>query len=272
MQQDANKGRVSLFNVRVNPIRLGILALVSLLYVIIYLEKSNIGVAAPAIGKEFGIDKSQMGLIFGGFVLAYAIGQIPSGWLVDRFGPHRVISVLVPFWSVTTVLTGWGAGFASFLGLRLLTGLGASGTFPITTRAMQPWFRPAERGTIQGISHGCARLGGALVPPLTVWLTVSFGWHWVFYVCGLVGLLWAALFYLTYSRQRRTSIPGSGRKSGRNCATCACRRAARTCHGDPSYARPTCSGSHSASLVTPIAAISSSLGCPATWSNTAISR
>jgi MFS family permease len=100
----------------------------------------------------------------------------------------------VPFWSVATVLTG----FLSLLGLRFITGLGASGTFPITTRAMQPWFLASERGTIHGITHGSARLRGAIVPPLAVWLTLSFGWRWVFFVCGAIGLAWAIAFGRTY--------------------------------------------------------------------------
>jgi sugar phosphate permease len=199
-------------------VRVGILTLIPLLYLIIYLEKSNIAVAAPAISRAFGFDRAQMGWIFSAFVLAYAIGQIPSGWLADRLGPRRVISLLVPFWSVTTLLTGLGGGFVSLLGLRFLTGLGASGTFPITTRAMQPWFYPSERGTIHGISHACARLGGAIVPPLAVWLMVSFGWRWVFYVCGAIGFLWVGIFLYVYrdtpAQHPRLSAQERARLSG----------------------------------------------------------
>jgi len=107
------------------------------------------------------------------------------------------------------VLTGFGTGFLTLFGLRSITGLGASGTFPITTRVMQPWFLPSERGSISGITHGCARLGAAIVPPLAVWLTLSFGWHWVFYACGFVGLIWALVFARVY-RDSPTEHPYIG--------------------------------------------------------------
>jgi MFS family permease len=199
----------SLFRLRANPVRWGILVMVALLYMIVFLEKANISVAAPAISKEFGLNNSQMGLIFSGFVLAYTIGQLPSGWLADHFGPRRIICLLVPFWSITTVLTGFGAGFLSLFSLRFITGLGASGTFPITTRAMQPWFLPSERSSINGLTHACARLGAAIVPPVAVWLTISFGWHWVFYVCGIVGLIWVVVFAHIY-RNSPTEHPRIG--------------------------------------------------------------
>jgi len=199
----------SLFHVRANPIRWGILVLIALLYMIVFLEKANISVAAPAISKEYGINNAAMGLIFSGFVLAYTIGQLPSGWLADHFGPRRVICLLVPFWSLTTVLTGFASGFASLWGLRFITGLGASGTFPITARAMQPWYLPSERGSINGLTHACARLGTAIVPPVAVWLTISFGWRWVFYACGVVGLLWVAAFAHVY-RNSPTEHPRIG--------------------------------------------------------------
>ena len=68
----------------------------SLMYLILYMDRSNIGIAAPAIAKEFGMSKTATGFVFGAFAWAYALGQIPAGWFGDRFGPKRVLLVLLP--------------------------------------------------------------------------------------------------------------------------------------------------------------------------------
>src|SRR5712664_4464320 len=87
-----------------------VLVLISLMYMITYMDRSNISVAAPAIAKEFGLSKTATGFVFSAFLWAYAIGQIPGGWLGDRFGPRRVLLAIIPFWSLTVVLTGLTTG------------------------------------------------------------------------------------------------------------------------------------------------------------------
>ena len=78
-----------------------------------------------------------MGLIFSAFLWAYALGQIPAGWLADRFGPRKVLLFIVPFWSVMTAMTALATGAASLIGIRFIFGLGEAGAFPAATRAMQ---------------------------------------------------------------------------------------------------------------------------------------
>ena len=85
-----------------------VLFLISLMYLLTYMDRSNISVAAPAIAKEFGLSKTAMGFVFSAFLWAYAIGQIPGGWLGDRFGPRRVLLAIIPFWSLTVVATKRG--------------------------------------------------------------------------------------------------------------------------------------------------------------------
>ena len=82
-----------------------ILLLISLMYLITYLDRVNISTAAPVISKEFDFDKLTMGAIFSAFVWAYAIFQVPGGWLGDRFGPRRVLTVIVGYWSLMTAAT-----------------------------------------------------------------------------------------------------------------------------------------------------------------------
>ena len=86
--------------------RLLILFLISLMYLICYMDRSNISVAQPEIAKAFGLSKNQMALILSAFTWAYALGQVPAGWLGDRFGPKKVLTIIMSWWSVAE-LVGW---------------------------------------------------------------------------------------------------------------------------------------------------------------------
>ena len=175
-----------------------VLFLISLMYLITYLDRVNISTVAPVISKEFGFDKATMGAIFSAFVWSYALCQIPGGWLGDRFGPRHVLTAIVGYWSVMTALTAAATGAASFIALRFLFGVGEGGAFPVATRSMQLWFPRQERGLVQGVSHSASRLGAAIAPPIVVAIITTLGWHWVFYICGAVGILWAVLWYVCY--------------------------------------------------------------------------
>ena len=175
-----------------------ILVLISLMYLITYLDRVNISTAAPAISKEFGFDKITMGVIFSAFVWAYALFQVPGGWIGDRFGPRKVLTVIVGYWSVMTAATAWATGATSFVVLRFLFGIGEGGAFPGATRAMQLWYPKHERGFVQGITHSASRLGAAIAPPLVVLIVTTLGWRSVFYICGAVGLVWSILWYFAY--------------------------------------------------------------------------
>src|SRR5215467_14520465 len=95
-----------------------ILLLISLMYLITYLDRVNISTAAPVISKEFGFDKVTMGAIFSAFVWAYAIFQVPGGWLGDRFGARKVLTTIVSYWSVMTAATAAASGAVSFVVVR----------------------------------------------------------------------------------------------------------------------------------------------------------
>src|SRR5208337_4509194 len=152
-----------------------ILVLISLMYLITYLDRVNISTAAPVISKEFGFDKITMGVIFSAFVWSYALFQIPGGWLGDRFGPRRVLTAIVTYWSVMTAFTAAASGVLSFAVVRFLFGIGEAGAFPVATRAMQLWFPRQERGLVQGVSHSASRLGAAISPPIVVAIIVTLG-------------------------------------------------------------------------------------------------
>src|SRR4029078_6253459 len=101
-----------------------ILLLISLMYLITYLARVKISTAAPAISKEFGFDKITMGAIFSAFVWAYAIFQVPGGWMGDRFGPRRRLAVIVTYWALMTAAPALAGSALSFMVVRFLFGIG----------------------------------------------------------------------------------------------------------------------------------------------------
>jgi sugar phosphate permease len=175
-----------------------ILLLISVMYLITYLDRVNISTAAPEISKEFGFDKITMGYIFSAFVWAYALFQVPGGWLSDRFGARKVLGCVVGYWSIMTAITGVAFSATSFIVIRFLFGVGEAGAFPGATRAMQSWYPRRERGFVQGITHSASRAGAAIAPPIVLLIMVNLGWRWAFIICGAVGFLWALWWSLSY--------------------------------------------------------------------------
>lgn len=169
-----------------------------LMYLITYIDRACISVVAPAISKEFGFSKTQMGVIFSAFAWAYSLGQAPGGWLGDYFGPRRVLSILVLFWSAMTVLTGRAFSFASFVVIRFVFGSGEAGAFPTSTRAIQHWYPSSERGMVNGLMHSFALFAVSVVPLMVVAIMQAWGWRSVFYICGMVGVLWSAAYFIIY--------------------------------------------------------------------------
>jgi sugar phosphate permease len=183
---------------RNSRVRWLILLLISVMYMITYLDRANISVTAPAMAAEFALSKTETGLIFSAFAWAYALGQIPGGFLADRLGPKRVLLLIVPFWSVMTAATAWASSALTLFAVRFVFGLGEAGAFPAATRAMQPWFPKQERGLVQGVTHCFSRLAVAVTPAIAVAIMTAFGWRWVFYLFAGVGIVWSVWFAAAY--------------------------------------------------------------------------
>ena len=168
------------------------------MYMITYMDRTGISVAAPAMSKEFSLNKTAIGIVFSAFLWAYSMGQIPTGWLADRFGARWVLLTIVPFWSLMTAMTAIAKGLVSLIAIRFVFGLGEAGAFPTATRGMQRWFPKAERGIVHGVTHSFSRLAVAIVPFSAVSIMAAFGWRWIFYLFGSAGMLWSLAFYFLY--------------------------------------------------------------------------
>ena len=165
------------------------------LSVVTYLDRVCIATAATSIREDLHLTAVQMGWVFSAFTLAYAIFEIPSGWLGDTIGPRKVLTRIVLWWSAFTMATGAAWTYLSLLTFRFLFGAGEAGAFPNASRSFSQWFPIKERGRAHGIIFMGTRLGGALAPPLAVALIASVGWRASFWIFGSLGIFWAILWW-----------------------------------------------------------------------------
>src|SRR5262249_58125445 len=129
------------------------------LVAVAYLDRICISAAAPAIEGDLGLSDSQMGLVFSAFTVTYALFEVPSGWLADRFGARIALSRIVVWWSAMTAATGLAGSFASLASVRFLFGIGEAGAFPSTARIYAHWLPVRLHGRMFGVLLGAAALG-----------------------------------------------------------------------------------------------------------------
>ncbi|PWK28522.1 sugar phosphate permease [Arcicella aurantiaca] len=180
------------------------LLLVFVIFAIItYLDRNSISVIGTKITDELQLSDKQWGLVLGAFSLAYGAFEIPTGMLVDRYGPRITLFRIVIWWSIFTILTGFVQGFYMLLIVRFLFGAGEAGAFPTASVAIARWFPAIQRGSIQSVVWMGSRLGGALAPFLSVMLANAYGWRMVFYIFGSLGAIWAIYWWFWFKDEPR---------------------------------------------------------------------
>ena len=167
-----------------------VLALLCAMYFINYIVRVNVSTAAAVFQPELNLTNTQVGLIFSAFAYPYLAFQITGGWVADKFGARRALTVFAIIWSSATVLMGLANSLSGMVLGRILLGIGVS-ALPVATRAMSNWTPAEKRGFAQGITHAFARLGNALTPPLIAWLILLVSWRGSFVVVGAISFLWA---------------------------------------------------------------------------------
>ena len=171
--------------------------------VITYLDRNSISTLGSRITDELGLTDIQWGWILSAFSFAYGAFEIPTGIMVDRHGPRSTLFRIVLWWSVFTLLTGFASGFYFLIIVRFLFGAGEAGAFPTASVAIARWFPSTERGSIQSVMWMGSRLGGALAPITSIWLSNMYGWRGVFWIFGCLGLIWAVGWYFWFKDEPR---------------------------------------------------------------------
>ena len=161
-----------------------------------YGDRATLSIAGASMTKDLGLDSVGMGYVFSAFSWAYVIGQIPGGWLLDKFGSKRVYFFSILTWSIFTLLQGFVGSLGSVANaviglfiLRFMVGLCESPSFPGNSRIVAAWFPAQERGTAVSIFNSAQYFATVIFAPIMGWLTHAVGWSHVFFFMGGLGIL-----------------------------------------------------------------------------------
>jgi MFS family permease len=179
------------------------LVIMCLMNFILFVDRVNLAAAAVVIQRDLALSNIELGLAFAAFNYTYAPFQLIGGWLADRFGARRTLTVCGLAWSVTTMATGAVTGLGSLFAVRLVLGMGEGATLPAATRALSNWTSLASRGLAVGITHAAGRLGAGAAAPIVAFLIVWFSWRVSFVAVGAVSAFWAVLWWWFFHEDPR---------------------------------------------------------------------
>jgi MFS family permease len=162
------------------------------LAMVTYLDRAAIGTLKTSIQAEFGLTEGQFSWVFFSFILAYAMFEIPTARWADRSGAKGVLTRIVAWWSLFTLLTAASWNYVSLLVTRFLFGAGEAGAFPCVARVLSRWVPARERGTAKGIFFAGAYTSGALTALVVTALLPLFSWREILVMFGLIGFVWIA--------------------------------------------------------------------------------
>jgi MFS transporter, ACS family, hexuronate transporter len=205
------------------PIRAGgnfrwiVCALLFFAATINYIDRQVIGILKPTLQQQFGWSEIDYADIVFSFQLAYAIGLLLAGGIVDRIGARSGFVVAIVIWSVAamahaeatlfgpavaSVLSVFGlaysASVAGFIFARFLLGLGEAGNFPAAIKVVAEWFPKRERALATGLFNSGTNVGALVTPLIVPWITLTYGWYWAFIATGALGFLWLLLWLPLY--------------------------------------------------------------------------
>ncbi|WP_282075805.1 MFS transporter [Maribacter aquivivus] len=178
--------------------RYNMLALIFGSVVINYLDRTNISVAAPAIKEALDLSSVQLGLIFSAFGWTYVALQIPGGIVVDKIGARLLYGLMLFFWSISTLLQGFVNSFIVLLGLRASIGIFEAPAYPANNAIVTKWFPENERASAIAIYTSGQFIGLAFLFPVLTVIQDQLGWRGLFIVSGIIGILWAIIWYVFY--------------------------------------------------------------------------
>jgi len=183
---------------RIPRLRWGIGALLGMGVLVNYFDRINLSVGAPQLKTEFSITDSELGWLFSGFFWSYALLQIPTGMILDRFGVTRVNRVSTFLWSIISCLTAFAGGFGAIFNARVLLGVAEAPSFPASSKATGYWFPRQERAFATSIFDAAAKFSNVIGVPFIALVVVNFGWRWGFGVTGGLSFLYFLAFFFLY--------------------------------------------------------------------------
>lgn len=172
-----------------------VVGLLALLSVITYLDRVCIAVAGPRMQDSLHISPQAWGWVTSVFFLSYSAFEIPTGALGDRIGPRRVLTRIVLWWSAFTSLTGVASNYAWLILVRFCFGMGEAGAYPNASTVIGRWVPSESRARAWGLVWMTSQIGAAISPLLVIPIQARYGWRASFYLFGVLGMIWAAVWY-----------------------------------------------------------------------------
>ncbi len=163
-----------------------------------YLDRQVLGVLAPSLQTTIGWSEVEYGYIVASFQIAYAIGLVAMGGLIDRIGTRLGYTLMIAIWSLAAMAHAAVATVAGFIAVRFLLGIGESGNFPAAVKTVAEWFPRRERSFATGIFNSGSNVGAILAPLTVPFIAVAWGWQWAFLITGAIGSLWLFIWWRNY--------------------------------------------------------------------------
>jgi predicted MFS family arabinose efflux permease len=181
-----------------------ILAFLFFATVLNYMDRQTLSAASPLIQKEFSLTNEQLGLLFSGFYLSYAVSVALIGEVIDRMSIRTAFICVVTWWSVATMLTALSNDFWQLFGFRVLLGIGEAGLWPATARLVSRYMEPGQKTLANSFYMAGGSLGLVIVQPLMIWLALAQGWRVGYLVIGGMSSFWLLAWVLWFRPPAKT--------------------------------------------------------------------
>jgi ACS family hexuronate transporter-like MFS transporter len=165
-----------------------------------YMDRQVIAILKPTLEHSIGLTEAEYGYIVDAFQLAYAIGLLAGGRMIDKLGTRIGYMLVMAVWSLSAMAHALASTALEFGAARFTLGLGEAGNFPAAIKTVAEWFPKSERSLATGILNSGANVGAILAPLIVPWVTVRYGWHMAFVTTGIVGVFWIPWWYRQYRR------------------------------------------------------------------------
>lgn len=163
-----------------------------------YLDRQVISLLKPVLEKEFNWTETDYSNIVAAFQLAYALGMVSVGSIIDKIGSKLGYAISLVLWSIASILHAFATTTLGFGAVRAFLGISEAGNFPAAIKVVAEWFPKKERAFATGIFNSGTNIGAIIAPLVVPWLAISYGWQMTFIVTGAVGFIWLIFWFLMY--------------------------------------------------------------------------
>jgi len=174
-----------------------------------YIDRGTIAIANLDIRHTFGLDATAMGALISAWSFAYALSQLPSGFLIDRVGARWLLGAALFLWSAAQAAGGMALSFTQLLMSRAALGVTEAPAYPSAARVTSQWYHPRSRGLPTGVYTGSSVLAPAVAPPILTALMLAFGWRVMFIAVGGCGIVASVLWVMLYRDVRDAALPAA---------------------------------------------------------------